>query len=594
MAVTKDRALARMQWVAKCQAVLKEYVEKNSNDLFDRCKEILGVQDAPFISDIHFLLDYFGVSFGDCTRKCERYNSQPIEDVQRAASRFVQNVFPFQRKNFIFQSTIKTTNKFYHVYSNVPPEVAQALGDNGTLITQPSYNDVETKTNAFFSIMADAISNDIDFQSKFHRTFQDAVISMFVTQCVWAVSPSKTGHGADLKLLDPISVIPEYDDQQNQIAFCRLVKIKQKNFYDAYPNAFAEPSGMSKKQRESIISLYEYSFKQDIDGKTMWCSAVFDVSKQLCVLKFYEYCPYIVEAEHVPLYSNLGQGRLLFLANDIRGANELAKNIMKMRLYNSNKPWEVVSGKLKTGKNSVTISPGALYHVSQPGVFIPFPDANDTPLLTALLEYNTFISRAILGEPLTNDPRAKATLTNAQLQQQAQFFVSSASKTIHSLVFKIVQADYLVSRAMGTVYDNLYQFFMSPNASMPDWLLFFAERAEMLDNEKLRSLYNQYLTNWIYDIVDSAGDLTDTTFKIVSPAGMQQNLEDVQTISGFLTTCSNLLQKPVSSFASEERTINSLSEKFGIDANILLTDKEKEEQAKMMAAIQQQQEMQQG
>ena len=572
---------------------LFSFVQKNSEDLYENCRRVLGAVNEPYVADIRYLLDYFGVVLGNCGRNCERYNSQPVLDVMRAGAKFVQNVFPFQRKNFSLTTNISTTNAYYNLYASVPPEIEQFAGDD--IFETVRYPDVELKLNGFLSVLTEYLSSEIDV-SYFHEGFLRNVIAMLISQCVWLVRPKRFSNGVCFTPLDPLSVIPEHNDRREQIAYCRQLQIRRMNYREAYPNAIKEPSNWTTNDKRASTTLFDYCFEWQYKGVTFWGCATFDEQRALCNVSLFEYCPYIVIAESLPQNSDIGYGNLLFLAKDIRITNDQRKTVFGVRDFNMDLPWEIVRSRISERhfkkSNDLVIKKGSSYEVKEPGAFNRFQGIDETPFDVSINEQNQFITRAILGEQLNLDPQTKATLTNAQLEQQAQFFMSSASKTIYSLVSKIVQSAFLVLKSTGRVYQKLGDYFNSPKAPPAEWISYLKQLADEKGDHKGIQFVEDVYQSWIMQLVDTAGDLSEFQFDITSPAGMKQSLEDNQTFVSFLSTISNVLQKPVSEFASENRVVHYIADKFGIDETTLLSEKEiTERDEARKEAIQQQQEL---
>lgn len=491
-------------------------------------------------------------------------------------SDFIANVCPYQTKFF----SLKATNYIIRACQNLWASPDGTPVDRGSIAL--GLNSVLQRLT---DLITDAITN-----SNFYGEIQQILFCYLIDQAAFILLPSNpeiTGSPIRIKRLMPFSYACEYTDDGELIAVYRKYKLTLKDIKNTIPtfDFIKYEANHVDIKPSNTVELREYCYKyfDTLTQKFIWVIIVTDTNDDIYVCNFMDYNPYIIVAREIPLGGNVGRGKLFSILPLIKELERITFHEKNMREWNSNLPFEVDRLAFDTIRGIPDhISPGMCIEVSKMGGIHRLEPLDLMAIDVRRRELEDDIRRAVLGETVTQDPRATATQINQQVGQQRTFLLETQGHPQRQLVRQVVEKTFAVLKMTGVAQNDCVDFLTSTDHQyLPAGIINAINGGDV-----------DILREFVDNLYDYFGSMSQINLRVTSQIGLSQGLEEIQKYLGLSNTLANINQLTPLLY-KEDVLIPKLADMYTVDGNTLLTSKEREEiqQQQQQAMMQQQQAM---
>lgn len=541
------------------------YAREHVNDIveiFDECMRKASVEKDKY----KYCFDVLGIKseVDGKDKPPQFYNRTILKEVNRYASKYIDNVFPEGGTNFTITAKDECVELFASFYENMATE------------------EIRNQLNSFLQILADTYHEEIE-NSNFYQIFFEFIKETTVRQGVLLVQPSTTSIANASIVFErvfPFSVAHDYNKQNEVIGVYRKLKIRVDEIIKTYPDYNIET--LKDLKPRDFVTLKECCFYKHIDvlQAERWVYLFINEKNEIVLMRLLEINPFITVCETLPNGSNVGRGKVFDCYEDILKAEENTKRLSFILKAQSEPPTEVLEDvyrELKKNRKK-KIEPGDVIPVKALGSIHPVNLGQSPESYIALVQASeTNISNAISGEMLTTDPNATATLTTVQMSQMANFIAALQGKMVKPLVFQLISKVSFFCRKNGIAAMKLRKFLLEDTQNRLPATIFTDE--VMFDAQLMEDTLSWYIET----LLDAFGKFGLVNINILSKIGMRKKLDDLTTLISGLQSISGLTGMPSNVFVSEDKLVAFIREAMGLEHSVFLNAEEKEEKLQRMA-----------
>ena len=553
----------------KAFLIEKKYCEEHIRDIietFNECMAAASVDKAKY----KYCFDAIGIptDYKPNAKSKSFYNKTVRKEVNRYASKYIDNVFPEGGHNFTITAKDECVDLFASFYNGMPREEVQNL------------------LNSFLQILTDTYHEEIE-NSNFYQLFLEFIKESSVRQGNLLIQPAdrllKNSNIAFEQIL-PFSIAHDYNQQKDVVGVYRTLKIRVNDIEKTFPDY--DSAALKDKKPRQFLTLKECCFIKYIPllREYRWVYLLIDETSAIRLIRLLEINPFITVCETLSTGSNVGHGKTFDCYKDILTAEEDTETVRKIVHAIQEPPFEALKDVLNEPslRQEKVIKPGMLIPVKQMGSIRPILMGQHPEAVISLAQASEQnIANSISGDILTTDPQATATLTTVQMAQIANFIAALQGKMVKPLVFQLVSKVAFFCRKNGTSAQKLKRFLLEDAENRLPSEIF--TNAVKLDPE----LYEDTLDWFIETLLNSFGSFSLVNINILSKIGMRKKLDDMNTLISGLQAITQLTGMPTNAFISEDKLVSFIREAMGLEHSVFLSIEEKEEKLQRMAEAQQ-------
>lgn len=582
-------------------ALLRKRSEQES---FVHKKDILNAFNNAFAKTqrdrhkLEFLFRYFDVI--DSEESFQKNLGEVLIAFEQLVANFKALVFPHRKEdNFFLKSTSLTTSKFFDIYTtpprNVVDFVTKKYGEEyleylfeDERSRETVYIDIDLWVNGLLLRLMRCIHGNV-YVSGFFNSFSLNVKAWLIGGWCCLISRDFVTGKLCVETPEPFSVAIERTSTGGVVGIYRKLSIPYKDIFLYYPDYKGKVVSKDPDENFDFKECLRRQVVKRRDGSfyVFWQYCVFDRDDNIVVIREMPLHTYMVFSDRFTAKSPNGRGRMYYLYEAIKLADQ-QQAWLNNNVFSSVQPPRTINVELLAPLPGVVSKDGyvqtvrriknnEVIPVRQHGLIADILPPDDSRLRQSLMELKAFIIRSISGEFVNNDPSTTATLSRIQDNVRANFAQSLGSSAVEDFMWQLVRTFSVLLKANGSFFDELYNYMRLPEVKMPLWYSKLKSMAEENQDEEGLRFADNVLIELIERILDALGDFTGFELEVNSPVEIAKSAEKAQMTLQGVAQMAQLLQTSPFDFVNVDKFLNYYAKSLGIDTDLLLSKKEREE-----------------
>lgn len=564
--------------LSKLEKVLlfKKALQVEYSETEKQAKEILKhfnacMSAATVDSEIYnYLFRYLGIKINKSdVYKRDIYNKTAASEISKWASKFVENVFPQDADNFLITATEDCVDAVSVLY----PEYSR--------------DEVRSHLNSVLHELTKLVSSSIN-NGSFYRFFLDEVKIFFVRQFDCMVTPREQNNrslqsNVVYKPIAPMSVAYDYSDEKEVIGVYRKMDMTIRNALLTYPDfnreVLSEADNANLSQTKSFKECCFIKFI-DLLNEYRWVYIVFTGDDRIAVFRLLKFNPFLTFCETLPIGSSVGRGIFFYCYSDVLRAEEGTKMLEDTLNQVANPPIEMQPQNiLNLDELGNVLKNGQIVKVNNMNSVRPISIGERPDIFATNVARNeASIKEGFSAERYEPEKSDTATAVTVNVSREVAFLSSRYGKVLKTFIFQIVQKTLFSLEETGDIYKCLSRFFNEdPLGRLPSSLF----TNDIMADEELKAEVLDYFINML---VDAFLNVNFLSIRILSNLGLKQRYDDINRFVGMLQVFSSVSGQPPSVFFSFDKFLDKTIDEIGMDRNVFLTEKERREMQKALAA----------
>lgn len=582
-------------------ALLRNQSEQES---FTHKKDILRAFDTAFAkaqqdrNKLEFLFRYFDVI--DSEAGFRKNLGEVLIAFEQLVANFKALVFPHRKEdNFFLKSTSLTTSKFFDIYTTPPQNVVDFVaGKYGEGYLQylfederrreTIYIDIDLWVNGLLLRLMRCIHGNV-YVSGFFNSFSLNVKTWLIGGWCCLISRDFVTGKLCVETPEPFSVALERTTTGDVVGIYRKLSIPYKDIFLYYPDYNGKIVSKDPYEKFDFKECLRRQVAKRKDGSlyVFWQYCVFDRDDNMVVIREMPLHTYMVFSDRFTAKNPNGRGRMYYLYEAIELADR-QQAWLNDNVYSSVRPPRTMNVEVLAPVPGIVSKDGfvkavrqirndEVIPVRQHGLLADVLPPDASRLIQSLMELKAFIIRSISGEFVNNDPSTSATLSRIQDNIRANFAQSLGSSAVEDFMWQLVRTFSVLLKANGSFFNELYNYMRLPEVKMPIWYNKLKSIVEESQDEEGLRFANDVLIELIERILDTLGDFTGFELEVNSPVEIAKSAEKAQMTLQGIAQVSQFLQTSPFDFVNIDKFLNYYAKSLGIDTDLLLSKKEREE-----------------